>query len=112
MADVANPTHSVLQVPADETFEYRSVPGRATSPNRRRIDLSASDPFGVAFYRLRPLSGGGVDRYDLGLYIVGEAIPLIWPVPEEASMEDILVVVSSLTGKPIRVQLMDFWRTN
>lgn len=108
-----SPTHTELIVPADGAAEYRSVPGRATSPNRRRIDMSCEWPFGVHFYRLRPVSGGGVDRYDLGIYLVADGTPFMYPVPEEASMEDLLLVVTNLAdSRDIRVQVMDLWRSN
>lgn len=95
-----------------EPFEYRSVPGRATSPDRRRVDISCLADVSVSFYRLRGNGSGGIERTWLGRYIVGEGHPFIWPVPPEAQMEDILVVVENLTDYPGTLFVMDYWRTN
>lgn len=114
-----SPTYTRLLL-GDEAVEYRSVPGRATSPDRRRIDLSSWVDVQVTFYRLRP-GRNGIDQYLLGAYVVAEGNPLIWPVPDEAAMEDVLVVIETLVRygdkagqgqPPSYVSIMDFWRTN
>jgi hypothetical protein len=101
--------------PADgaaTAIEFVSRPGRATSPTKRRIDVSSSAELTIEFFRLRPGHGGRIERTLLGHYVMVGGVPLLWPVPDEASFDDVLVIIVNDDEVAADVHVSDFWRSN
>ena len=111
----ATPPQTTLwvNVPVEEAIDYRSVPGRAASPTRR-IDISSGFDLTVSFWRLRPAPSGGIERECMGVFVLDGGVPLIWPVPESARFEDVLVTMLPFDGEPAHgpIHIGDHWHTS
>ncbi len=112
MALIASPTSVTFEVGREESVQHRSVPAIGMSA-ARRIDVSSWQDIMVDFYRLRNVQGK-MERTSLGRYCIASGVQLIWPVPEQALMDDVLLdmtLVGEEGGPTCLVHVADHWRT-
>lgn len=105
------PTYTLFDdvTPDDDAIDYRSVPGRGGGNDRRRIDVSSGAQLRVTFYRIL-VQRDGNDMTMLGRFVLMRGVPLVWPVPYEASADDILVVIELRDTLSADIHVSDHWR--
>lgn len=116
-----SPPYTVLVFagPEPEPREYRSVVGRGVS-TARRIDVSSLFDLQVAFFRLKH-EREGIMQVPLGHFALDGGVPLVWPVPDSAQHDDILLRIGvyvpkdefgmPLTESSALVHIGDHWST-